>query len=331
MQTRLEAAHSGVLASGPVRLSWPGGTADAVEYGRSVLHAFSYSATNEAQEVHVLRLRNAFDRAGFAHALRYVLNVLTLMREAQELKGGYWFPTPIRLVPLDHTALVVAPVATTELARHLPVSRAGYARYLSMAGQSDLPRQSLDEWAGFETSNTAAWTQEVLRQGRASLGPTIPSENVEFFGLQQFAAASGKGTRTTWVRESRLAILNDGGIALCRSRLGENYHRYFLGGIKSGRLARETSAPGDVARLQYGIAAINGRPLLVEVTNEHPASILHVFSAIPRSERRLLLALANRTDSVRGKAYRVDVEEHSIILTKVLKNLGCDLRYPDAR
>jgi hypothetical protein len=331
VQTPLEAGHSRGLASGPVRRSWPGGTADVVEYGRGVLQAFSYSSAYEAQEVHVLRLRNAFDRAGFAHALRYVLNVLTLMREAQELRGGYWFPTPIRLIPLDRTALVVAPVPTTELERHLPVSRAGYARYLSMAGQIDLPKQSLDEWAGFETSNTAAWTQEVLRRGSASLGPTIPSENVEFFALQQFAAASGRGMRATWVRESRLAILNDGRIALCRSRLGENYHRYFLGGIEKGRLTQETSAPNDVARLQYGIAAINGRPLLVEVTNEHPASILHIFSAIPRPERRLLLALANRMDSVRGKAYRVDVEEHSIILTKVLKNLGCDLRYPDAR
>ena len=312
-------------------LSWPGGTPDIIEFGRGVLAALTYVSNDQAREVHILRLRNALHKAGLAHSLRYVLNVLTLMRELQELKGGYWFPTPVRLVPLDRTALVIAPIATAELGRHFPVSRAGYARWLSVAGEIDLPKQSLDDWAGFEIFDTALWTREVLRQGIASMGPTIQSESLEFFGLEQIVTGSGKSTRVRWVREARAAILGENKIALCRSRLGEDYYRYFLGYVEKGRLVRETSVPRDIDRLQHGIAYIVGRPLTVEIANDDTASILRIFSAVPRPERRLLLALANRTSSARGKAFRVEVEEHLVLITRVLKNLGCEARHANAR
>ncbi len=55
-----------------------GASIDAVEYGRGQLAALSrYSATS-AREVHVLRLRYAFERAGIANQLRFALIVINL-------------------------------------------------------------------------------------------------------------------------------------------------------------------------------------------------------------------------------------------------------------
>ena len=62
--------------------------ADVIEYGRALFASLSFRSSNAAREVHVLRLRAAFDRATLTHSLRYVLGVLSLTREIQELKGG---------------------------------------------------------------------------------------------------------------------------------------------------------------------------------------------------------------------------------------------------
>jgi hypothetical protein len=44
---------------------------DAIEYGRGQLAALTYLTATTAREVHILRLRSSFDRAGIADKLRY--------------------------------------------------------------------------------------------------------------------------------------------------------------------------------------------------------------------------------------------------------------------
>jgi hypothetical protein len=42
----------------------PGPLVDAIEYGRGQLAALTYLTATTAREIHILRLRSSFDRAG---------------------------------------------------------------------------------------------------------------------------------------------------------------------------------------------------------------------------------------------------------------------------
>ena len=155
---------------------------DAVEYGRGQLAASSFFSTASAREVHVLRLRHAFECAGIANQLRYALVVINLMREAQELRGGYWFPTPLRVVPIDGQAILVGISPTRELQRHFRcAARVGYARILPHDDTQALPHQDLDNWLGLKVKDSVIWSETQVENARASMGPTIPSGNVQFF------------------------------------------------------------------------------------------------------------------------------------------------------
>lgn len=62
---------------------------DAVEYGRGQLAASSFYSAASAREVHVLRLRRAFERAAIANQLRYALIVISANdRQARFVSGS---------------------------------------------------------------------------------------------------------------------------------------------------------------------------------------------------------------------------------------------------
>ena len=163
------------------------------------------------------------------------------------------------------------------------------------------------------------------------MGSTIQSENIEFFGIRQ--SGRDKSTRAigTWFTDVRSALVTGMKVVLCRSRLTDTFHRYFLGLVEKGRLVQETEAPQQVDRLQHGMATLAGRPLTVEVAIDDFASTFCIFSGIPRPERRLMMAVGNRTAGRWEKAFRVESEEHSTLVATALKNLGCELKPTNAR
>jgi len=305
----------------------PGGTRDVLEYGRGQFAALAYVSSNSAREIHVLRLRNAFDRAGVGQSLRYVLNVLALMREVQELKGGYWAPTPPRLVPLAQSAILIAPIPTDELKRHFAgVQAAGYARVILQSADVDLPKQALDDWAGFDVIDTKVWAGNALRKAAKEMSPTIEPQNIEFFGVQRILGPFGRRAAPGWVTDTRLVASVDGKTVLCRSRLAENYYRYFWGTLERGRIVAESVAPKEIDRLQYGIAALTDRPITVVFDRDDGRRVVRTFAILPRPERRFLLGLAERCNARAGKAHQFQTEEHMQLIAGALQKLGCEIR-----
>lgn len=311
--------------------NWPGGQRDVVEYGRGQLAALAYVSSSRAREIHVLKLRNAFDRAGVGQSLRYVLNVLTLMREVQELKGGYWAPTPPRLVALEQSEILIAPIPTEELDRHFAgVQRAGYARLVLRASEIDLPKQSLSDWAGFNVVETRAWAANMIEKAAKEMSPTIEPQSIEFFCLQRTTGSFGKRTMPGWAADARQAATSDSKTILCRSRLTGNYYRYFFGTLERGKVVAESPTPSEVDRLQYGIAALTERPITVLLDEENGGYLIRTFSVLPRPERRLLLGLAARCDSRLGKMYQVRTEERLQTIARALQRLGCEIKAANA-
>lgn len=314
-------AHVGI---GGQVVTWPGDPPDVIEYGRAALAGLGHISGDRARELHILRLRSVFDRAGLALSLRYVLRVLTLMREVQELKSGYWFPTPVRFVPLERGAILVAPIPTGELQRHFDgVSRAGYARFVPQIPASELPRQTLRDWAGLDVLDTRLWTRDLFRQASETMAPTLEPQNVEFFSLKRYARENGKRNIPTWVRDFRLSIYIDKKVVLCRNRLAENYYRHFWGQIEQGKVIAETALLGDVHRVQHGIAALADRPITVELAKDGRNWLIRTFALLPRPERRILLALAKRTTLGPAKTYRLEVEGLVQPIVETLERLGC--------
>lgn len=307
--------------------NWPGAMRDPVEYGRGQIAALGYVSSNQAREIHILRLRNAFDRAGIGQTLRYVLNVLTLMREVEELKGGNWALTPPRFVPLAKGSMIIAPIPTDELSRHFAgIHRAGYARVLTEGAEIDLPRQSLDDWAGLEISDTKNWARSELRRSANEMTVTIEPQNVEFLYLRHNAGSFGTHTTPGWASDARVAAIAEDRTALCRSRLAKNYFRYFMGRLERGKVVSESPAPSDISRLQHGIAALTGRPITVLLDEDVRGCLVRIFSVLPRPERRVLFGLAPRCDSGFGKSYQPCTREHLKVITEMLQRLGCEIR-----
>jgi len=243
------------------------------------------------------------------------------MREVQKLGNGYWFPTPMRIIPIDdEKGIIVGPASTCELQHHFgSVIRAGYARVLLLSDARDLPIQKLDDWLGLNVEDTIAWTKDMLLEADNNLKETILPENVQYFGVRTIRSNLGNITIPVWTDNTQ-SSLQSKGMMFCRER-----QRYFF--VKTqGRVFESHVAINVVGRLCFGFAALMGNPITVTIERSDLVSVIHIPGNLPRPERQLILALGTRDLSLPGVAYRVfDDTFVSLIATK-LKHLGCEVR-----
>jgi len=303
-------------------------TSDPVEFARGHLAAFSFLSSTSAREVHVQSIRRAFDKAGIGGTLRFAMRVLLLMREAEDLGNGYWFPTPLRAVNGDGLTLLVSPSPTLELTRHFPsLRRAGYARVLSREDAKDLPRQALDDWLGSAPMSTKAWAESEVASARAAFGPTLPCSNLEFFCVLPSGTRASPIFSPHWTQDPTRAITDRDGIVFCRNRLSDAAFRYFIGRLDSNQLVAESNLKVDVDRLQFGFALAARQNITVVAMRLTDCDIFMLPANLPRPERRLLFALGCRDPRYAGRAYRVPNGSASSLVSARLVSLGAEVRW----
>jgi hypothetical protein len=247
------------------------------------------------------------------------------MREVEDLGHGNWFPTPLRVVPVETEVILVGPVTTSELRRHFHgVSRAGYARVAAQNEIEGLPIQLLDHWTGTDVLDTVRWTESALADASANMGQTIASIKVQFFGFKK-GSSKPLGGIPTWTNDVRSSIPGGQGMVLCRQPIGHRAFRYFIGQVKRSQLIAEAPAPRDHARMQFGLAALVGKPVAVITVSSAGDTIFFVPLHLPRPERRLALALGNCSVSSRGRAYRVHGKSFARLIAERMRNLGCEV------
>lgn len=294
---------------------------DSIEYCRGQLSAMAYVSPSTAREVHIQKLQHSFERAGIIDKLLYSVRVLNLMREVQKLGNGYWFPTPMRIIPIDdEMGIIVGPASTGELQHHFgSVTRAGYARVLLLSDARDLPIQKLDDWLGLNVEDTIAWTKDKLLEAYSNLKETILPEKVQYFGVRTIRSNLGNITIPVWT-DTTQSSLQSKGMMLCRER-----HRYFF--VKTeGRVFESYVDTSVVGRLCFGLAALIGTPITVTIERSDSVSIFHTPRNLPRSERQLILALGTRDMSLPGMAYRVSDDSYVSLIEAMLRNIGCEVR-----
>jgi len=296
---------------------------DIVEYVRGQFSSLAYINDITAREVHVLQIRKTFERASLENKLRFALKVLDLMREAQNLGNGYWYPTPLRAVPTDDVAILVSSLPTHELQRHFEnIKREGYARVIPLADPLDLPQQLLDDWLGLGVEDSVLWCERQIKVALADMKPTIPSGSVQFYTTRSVRSFSGITTEPQWVNGPQSSLTCQKNIVLCRERLAAEYYRYFFGKVLGTRLTNEGPTLKNVSRVIFGFSALVGNPISVIIVTKNGESVFRIATNLPRPEWQLLLALGVRD----GKVFRVRCEAFVPIIAERLRRLGCLIR-----
>jgi hypothetical protein len=188
-----------------------------------------------------------------------------------------------------------------------------------------LPNQELDDWLGLDVRDSVVWSEARIADDRAGMGPTISSGNVQFFTVRTARAPSGSTTYPVWTDDLGSPLAYQG-VILCRERVATERFRYFLGRVEGTRLTAEGPVPRDLARLQFGFAALAGKPFTVAVASHDGESVFHMPANLPRPERQLTLALGVRDVSLPGKAYRVRSDAFVPLIVERLRRLGCVVR-----
>lgn len=273
--------------------------------------------------MHVTRLGNYFERAGIGSSMSDALETMHVLREAEPLGGGYWIPTPIRAVDLSRNiCLLVAPHPTVELRRHfVGARRAGAGRVADVANVQALPRQSLNAWRGTEGQDARTWAAINVDEVLPQLAPSLMSEGLEVFGTRM---GNGRFSEPEWLQPGSAGICEWRGVRLFRTRMGATRYRYFFGKQDRGTTLMEGPAVRDALRLQFGLASLAGRTLVIRVRSVSNTTFVSLPMQAPVTVRRLLRALCDEEPRSAGRIWRCCVPELLPILMKELEELNCE-------
>lgn len=294
---------------------------DPVELARGVLSAVCFVNIDKSREVHVTKLSRYFDRAGIDSA--DALKTLSFLREAEPLEGGYWIPAPTRTVPLSNgIGLIVAVQPTDELKRHFPsAQRAGQGRITRAAEVANLPIQPLKSWREADGLSAAEWAQSAVKDALNNLAPSVGEGDLQVFGLKPRAGAANRW-EIHWARPGDASVCDWQGVSLFRTRTGQFKHRYFLGRRRGTAEFLEGPTIRDYSRMQYGLAALHGRPLLTELTVVNGATDINLPLSPPTSIKRLLTALCDEERRTFGRTWHCRISACESTLYNSLKELS---------
>jgi len=299
---------------------------DPLEFARGAICAVTFVAADTAGETHVSKLRLLFERAGLASSMKDVLKTMQILREAEPLGGGYWAAAPLRLVELSPDCLLLAgPHPTSELQRHFAgVVRAGKGRVMSHVGATALPRQSQAAWRGSDGNDARSWTQSTINSAMKTLAPSFVTDDLQVFAVRQ---TGGRGYEAVWLPVGSNLACDWRGVGLFRARRSPAYYRYFLGKYEAGKEFLEGPQVFDAARFQFGLAALQHKPLAATITTISGTTSIVLAVAPPPSIRRLLVALCTEHPRSFGRVWTCCTPNCLSVLLESLQELSCEIKH----
>jgi hypothetical protein len=238
----------------------------------------------------------------------HILKKLELLGECGHRGGGYYLPTPPRLVPLQSgAALLVGGLCTSELssAFGLRIGWAGLGRALPADKAADafssLPRQGLSAWTGLPDEPLDVWTRNLLDLASTKAFPTAGFDPAAFeVYAPHLQPRQGQAQRwvspRSWRRATGAANI---GVSLCRTRTRP--YRFWLATLSEDTHGARYRAEWAVRpewsrRLLYGIDLLTGHRVsaaVLRVSGGQPGEREVRLSSWPAwEEYQVLTALA---------------------------------------
>ena len=111
-----------------------------LDFTRGTFAGLSIDGAGQFQQVHVNAMRRAFEKLGAPSLYKVGLRLAQLVGEIETTSGGYWAPTPYRVVECGELSafIGVAPSADPTLGEF---RNEGLCRLVGTDWRRDLPRQ----------------------------------------------------------------------------------------------------------------------------------------------------------------------------------------------
>ncbi|MCS6839231.1 MAG: hypothetical protein RMJ55_07105 [Roseiflexaceae bacterium] len=266
--------------------------------------------------------------------LKNTLQELELIDDLAPMPGGYWSPTPLRVVHLERIQrwllLGGYPSRLLSQAAKDATERAGVARLLrcTPAGAgldaSEIPER---EWRRIPGEDLAAWAKTVLEQS-----PLTPAGNLQADIYAPGMARAGAFQFDRW-RSSPQGLPDGRYLARTVSRYG--IHTYYIVELQHERIiaaGQPFLGDGDIRRLQCALDRLAGNPTSVQVKRQSDCWTFELQSALPRAEHQLLLTIGRETTPKSGKYYPrwwVVPANYAQQADQALRDLGIVVKYLD--
>ncbi|MCF8568211.1 hypothetical protein [Alicyclobacillus mengziensis] len=217
----------------------------------------------------------------------WTMKRLSILGDCIHLGGGFWLPTPIRLVRLKFSddIAIIGGLSTAQLRQFTEVSSTGVGRLLVNAEHS-IPGSTNDvdsNFLGWVPQNVESWIEDLVsksyKQGIES------SSTFADYEVYTSIAQLRYTTKRTWIPGQ---LLLEGhkceNVMLCR--MGKPF-RYFIGQFLDGKLNREYPLSNEIDHrwLQLGFCHLHGLP---RTATYRKNNLLRMFPAIPRVLERIL-------------------------------------------
>jgi len=291
-----------------------------LEFSRGTLYSLSNSKKQNGGEVHISSIRHVFERLGSASLARVGLKLLKLLREAESLPGGYWIPTPFRVLDIGNCSVFVGAVPTA--IDCLELNRCeGLYRILTSEAASRFPRQDLSSWMGNTFNTPASEFSIFLKRHLSTASPANNQTDIEYFNVAPIVSKRSNNTRH-FLWQTRPSSVAENQIALCRQRKF-GFYRYFSSDLRSDRVVSEAAIETSVPRLLFSLAHQLGSPVPFSARNGVEGVEISIAEQLPVEEYRLALLLSRRI-AYQGHSRTFYVApELAPTLIERLQNLGC--------
>ncbi len=230
---------------------------------------------------------------------------LAIIGDIASLPGGYWIPTPLRIVNLPDAKhwLVLGGMPTHLLpsSLHAVLEHNGTARFLTSLPDEqkpDIDHQPYQEWLRTPDQAIDQWTSTVL--------DTVVLNPAGEISIDVYAPAKARGGSYQYERWTKQIGKLSSGRYLARIVRRRNSPAYMIAQIDNGRpvaLGVPDLGEGDIRRLMYGLDRHAHNPVRIMAKRHSTYWTLTLRSALPYAEHRLLLALGTLRTRDDGKYY----------------------------
>ena len=294
--------------------------ASLVEFARGTLCSLSTQEDGSFAPVHVSRIHRSFKRFGAAELYRGGLRLIQLLREAEPLHGGYWLPTPYRVVEIEDEFVFIG--ATPNVHGHLgEIRMEGLGRFLMPEVASRFPHQSLNGWMDLATQDPSTTVADFMAGHTRAEAKTSNLTDVTYLNL--ISPGTMGRSRFQW-SDRVVGVLAAGQIAICR-QLRHGRKRYFSARLGKGGIATEAPVNIPISRLLFAIAREVGTPIRAVARLDEKFVEVTVGERLPIEEFRLALLVSREiVRAGQSTTYRISPKLARAFCAR-LALLGCAL------